>query len=68
MPSNTWYPAEQPEGPITDYGVSMVQWMRHRQPRYKGGVKMEVERPSPSYVIDVRSLHRILKLARPGPS
>lgn len=42
-------------GPVTDYGSSMVQWMRHRQPRYKGGVKMEIERPSSSYVVDVRS-------------
>ena len=40
-------------GAITDYGPSMVQWMRNRQPRYKGGVYLEMERPSPSYVIDV---------------
>lgn len=40
-------------GPVTDYGSSMVQWMRNRKPRYKGGVMMEVERPSSSYVVDV---------------
>ena len=40
-------------GAITDYGPSMVQWMRNRQPRYKGGAYLEMERPSPSYVIDV---------------
>lgn len=41
------------EGAVTDYGSSMVQWMRHRQPKYKGGVRLEVERPSPSYIVDV---------------
>lgn len=40
-------------GAITDYGPSMVQWMRNRQPRYKGGARLEMERPSPSFVIDV---------------
>lgn len=40
-------------GPVTDYGSSMVQWMRHRKPRYEGGLTMEMERPSPSYVVDV---------------
>ena len=40
-------------GAITDYGPSMVQWMRNRQPRYKGGARIERERPSPSYIIDV---------------
>ena len=42
-------------GPVTDYGSSMVQWMRHRQPRYKGGTIQEVERPSASYIVDVCS-------------
>jgi len=42
-------------GPVTDYGSSMVQWMRHRQPRYKGGARVELERPSVSYIIDVCS-------------
>lgn len=42
-------------GPVTDYTSSMVQWMRHRQPRYKGGGRIEMERPSPSYAVDVCS-------------
>ena len=46
-------------GPVTDYTSSMVQWMRHRQPRYKGGGRMEMERPSPSYIVDVCSCMRI---------
>jgi polyadenylation factor subunit 2 len=29
--------------------------MRNRQPRFKGGYQGEIERPSPSYVIDVSS-------------
>jgi hypothetical protein len=33
----------------------MVHWMRNRQPRFKGGYQGEMERPSPSYVIDVSS-------------
>lgn len=47
-------------GPVTDYGSSMVQWMRHRQPRYKGGPTVELERPSPSYIVDVCSSIQIL--------
>ncbi|KAL8755688.1 MAG: hypothetical protein Q9199_003477 [Rusavskia elegans] len=35
---------------VTDYGSSMVHWMRNRQPRYKGAPKVEFERPSPSYI------------------
>ncbi|CAL8581056.1 pre-mRNA cleavage and polyadenylation factor (CPF) complex subunit [Xanthoria parietina] len=35
---------------VTDYGSSMVHWMRNRQPRYKGAPKVELERPSPSYI------------------
>ena len=31
----------------------MVQWMRHRRPQYTGGAKIEVERPSASYIVDV---------------
>ncbi|KAL8701891.1 MAG: hypothetical protein Q9201_004677 [Fulgogasparrea decipioides] len=38
---------------VTDYGSSMVQWMRNRQPRYKGASKVEMERPSPSYISDM---------------
>ncbi|EXJ95372.1 hypothetical protein A1O1_00493 [Capronia coronata CBS 617.96] len=39
--------------PITDYGSSMVQWMSHRKPAYKGSYHYEQERPSLSYVIDM---------------
>ncbi|EEH37108.2 polyadenylation factor subunit 2 [Paracoccidioides lutzii Pb01] len=39
--------------PVTDYGSSMVQWMRVRQPRYKGSHKLERERPSASYTVDM---------------
>ncbi|KAI4116714.1 MAG: hypothetical protein LQ345_002918 [Seirophora villosa] len=39
--------------PVTDYGSSMVQWMRNRQPRYKGASKVEIERPSASYLANV---------------
>ncbi|KAJ8068086.1 hypothetical protein OCU04_003660 [Sclerotinia nivalis] len=39
--------------PVTDYSSTMVHWMRNRQPRYKGGYQGEMERPSPSYMIDM---------------
>ena len=39
--------------PVTDYGATMVHWMRNRQPRYKGGYQGEMERPSPSYIVDM---------------
>ncbi|KAF1990991.1 WD40 repeat-like protein [Aulographum hederae CBS 113979] len=48
-------------GPVTDYGSSMVQWLRHRRPRYKGLPPIESERPSPSYIVDM-----LPPLARPG--
>ncbi|KAL8853106.1 MAG: hypothetical protein Q9221_001988 [Calogaya cf. arnoldii] len=35
---------------VTDYGSSMVHWMRNRQPRYKGAPKVKMERPSPGYI------------------
>ncbi|KAL4957414.1 WD40-repeat-containing domain protein [Aspergillus filifer] len=38
---------------VTDYGSSMVQWMRTRRPKYQGGHRMEVERPSASYMVDM---------------
>ena len=45
-------------GLVTDYASSMVQWMSTRQPRYKGSHKLDLERPSASYVVDVRrSIH-----------
>ncbi|KAL9113582.1 MAG: hypothetical protein Q9227_002320 [Pyrenula ochraceoflavens] len=39
--------------PVTDYGSSLVQWTGARRPRYKGSHRMEVERPSASYVVDM---------------
>ncbi|KAL2000988.1 hypothetical protein VTN02DRAFT_2366 [Thermoascus thermophilus] len=39
--------------PVTDYGSSMVQWMSTRRPRYKGAHRMETERPSASYTVDM---------------
>lgn len=39
--------------PITDYGSSMVQWMSHRKPAYRGSYHYEQERPSESYVVDM---------------
>ncbi|KAM3073723.1 pre-mRNA cleavage and polyadenylation factor (CPF) complex subunit [Clarireedia jacksonii] len=39
--------------PVTDYSSTMVHWMRNRQPRYKDGYQGEMERPSPSYIIDM---------------
>ena len=38
---------------VTDYGSSLVQWMRQRKPRWKGSATYEWERPSISYVIDM---------------
>ena len=46
------------QGPITDYGSSMVQWMRNRRPPHKGGTLLEMERPSPSYIVDVCSSNK----------
>ena len=31
----------------------MVQWMRHRQQKCRGGVRLEAERPTASYVVDM---------------
>ncbi|ERF68627.1 Polyadenylation factor subunit 2 [Endocarpon pusillum Z07020] len=39
--------------PVTDYGSSLVQYMRSRRPRYRGSHHLEAERPSPSYIVDV---------------
>lgn len=46
-------PLTRPAGLVTDYGSSMVQWMRTRRPRYRGEHRMEVERPSASFTVDV---------------
>jgi hypothetical protein len=43
-------------GPVTDYGSSMVQWIRTRRPRYKCAHRLETERPSASYAVDVRGI------------
>ncbi|ROV99158.1 hypothetical protein VMCG_06657 [Cytospora schulzeri] len=39
--------------PVTDYGATVNHWMRHRLPKYKGSYQGELERPSPSYLIDM---------------
>ncbi|KAK6374317.1 pre-mRNA cleavage and polyadenylation factor (CPF) complex subunit [Lithohypha guttulata] len=39
--------------PVTDYGSSMVQWVRQRQQPWKGPFHYEQERPSISYILDV---------------
>ncbi|KAF7719517.1 Polyadenylation factor subunit 2 [Penicillium ucsense] len=38
---------------VTDYGSSMVQWMRTRRPRFRGEHRMEAERPSASFTVDM---------------
>ena len=45
-----------PQGPVTDYASSMVYWMRHRRPDYRGGALADMERPSLSYMANVREL------------
>lgn len=42
--------ADEELGPTTDYGTSVVQWIRHRR---RGRARTEQERPSASYMIDV---------------
>lgn len=39
--------------PVTDYGSSMVHWMRQRKQPWKGSTYYEQERPSISYVLDI---------------
>ncbi|KAL2144572.1 hypothetical protein VTI28DRAFT_8891 [Corynascus sepedonium] len=43
--------------PVTDYGATIVHWMRHHQPRYKGSFAGEAERPSISYIVDMLPPH-----------
>jgi polyadenylation factor subunit 2 len=31
----------------------MAHWLRNRQPKFKGGYQGEMERPSPSYIVDM---------------
>jgi len=39
---------------VTDYGSSMVHWMRNRKPRWKQKNSLiEAERPSASYIVDM---------------
>ncbi|KAF2086418.1 WD40 repeat-like protein [Saccharata proteae CBS 121410] len=40
-------------GAVTDYGSTMVQWSRNRRPPYRGASKLEIERPSASYIVDM---------------
>ncbi|VBB86965.1 Putative polyadenylation factor subunit 2 [Podospora comata] len=42
-----------PPGPVTDYGATIVHWMRNRRPGYQGSYRGEVERPSASYIVDM---------------
>ncbi|OAL48446.1 WD40 repeat-like protein [Pyrenochaeta sp. DS3sAY3a] len=46
-------PRPRPKRAVTDYGATTVQWMRNRRPRYKHLAMPEVERPSPSYIVDM---------------
>lgn len=39
--------------PVTDYGATVTHWMRQRLPKYKGSYRGELERPSPSYLVDM---------------
>lgn len=47
--------------PATDYSSAMAYWILNRRPRRKGTRGFEMERPSPSYVIDM-----LPPPARPG--
>lgn len=52
--------------PVTDYGATVVHWMRNWQPRYRGSYKGELERPSPSYIVDMLPPHA--RAANPADS
>ena len=52
--------------PVTDYGSSMVHWMRQRRQPWKGSSHYEQERPSISYVLDM--LPPIARLDNPAES
>jgi len=41
------------KGPVTDYGSTMVRWMRNRGPKGILNPRLEQERPSASYIVDV---------------
>lgn len=44
----------EPTGPVTDYGATVTHWQHDRTPAYKGSYTGEAERPSYSYIVDVR--------------
>lgn len=50
-----------PSGPVTDYSASVLHWMRDRAPNYRGGYTGERERPSASYIVDVRATRKLNK-------
>lgn len=52
--------------PVTDYGSSMLNWVRQRRQPWKGSFHYEQERPSMSYVLDM--LPPCAQLDRPAES
>lgn len=44
------------KGPVTDYSSTVTHWLRNRVPNYKGSYNGEAERPSASYIVDVRDI------------
>jgi hypothetical protein len=54
------------EGPVTDYGATIVHWMRHRKPRYMGSYSGEAERPSISYIVDVSTQNPLKRAEQPS--
>ncbi|TID14574.1 WD40 repeat-like protein [Venturia nashicola] len=43
----------RPKRPQTDYGSTMVHFMRNRKPKYRHNAGFESERPSASYIVDM---------------
>ncbi|KAI0180170.1 WD40 repeat-like protein [Hypoxylon sp. FL1284] len=52
--------------PVTDYGSTLVHWMRNRQPRSAGSFNGEAERPSASYITDM--LPPLARVSNPAES
>jgi hypothetical protein len=52
-PIGKWLTIDNHTGPVTDYGSTMVHWMRNRHKMNRPGYMTEMERPSPSYIVDV---------------
>ncbi|KAI1331248.1 WD40 repeat-like protein [Xylariaceae sp. FL0255] len=50
--------------PVTDYGSTMVRWMRDRQPRYKASYQGPSTRPSASFIVDM--LPPLARVTRPA--